>query len=261
MTGSVQSRADSNGGDDLLGPLMVLTTTTGLVDAISFVGLGHVFTANMTGNIVFIGFALGGAQELSIQRSLVALASFATGALLAGAVINHDIIRTPRRRLAFGAGIEAALLIVATIVAIGQSPPPSSSLAYALIVLTALAMGMRNAVVRKLAVADVTTTVLTLTITGLAGDAPFVGGHGARSGRKALSILLMFAGAAIGTVLLLNWGFVIPLALSALLALGVTVVAMRQTRKAKVATPAAGDQRPPTTRPAVPPPESSPPSA
>jgi uncharacterized membrane protein YoaK (UPF0700 family) len=181
--------------------------------------------------VVFIGFALGGAVELSIQRSLAALGAFATGALVAGYVTNRGAIRTPQRQLAFGAGTEAALLIVATIVAVGQSPPLSSSLAYALIVLTGLAMGVRNAVVRNLAVADVTTTVLTLTITGLAGDAPFVGGHGTRSGRKALSILLMFAGALIGTVLLLTWGFMIPLALSALLSLAVAVVAMRQSTK------------------------------
>jgi uncharacterized membrane protein YoaK (UPF0700 family) len=151
--------------------------------------------------------------------------------MVAGSVTNRGAIRTPQRQLAFAAGTEAALLIVATVVAAGQSPPLSSSLAYALIVLTALAMGIRNAVVRKLAVADVTTTVLTLTITGLAGDASFVGGLGTRSGRRGLAIVLMFAGASIGTVLLLNWGFTAPLALSALLAALVTVVAMTQSRK------------------------------
>jgi hypothetical protein len=92
--------------------------------------------------------------------------------------------------------------------------------------------------VRKLAVADVTTTVLTLTITGLAADAALVGGRGARSGRKALSIVLMFAGALIGTVLLLEWGVRIPLALSALLATVVAIAAMRQAPRVQVATTA-----------------------
>ena len=237
MTSGGQPRAESKCvRDDLLGPLTVLTTTTGIVDAISFVGLGHVFTANITGNVVFIGFALGGAHELSIQRSLAALGAFATEAMVAGYVTNRGAIRTPQRQLAFVAGTEAALLIVATISAVGKSPPPSSSLAYALIVLTALAMGVRNAVVRMLAVADVTTTVLTLTITGLAGDAPFVGGQITRSGRKALSIVLMLAGALIGTALLLTWGFMIPLALSASLAAVVTVVAVKQAPKGQVTT-------------------------
>jgi len=225
---TAQARAESKSlGDDLLGPLMILTTTTGVVDAISFVGLGHVFTANMTGNVVFLGFALGGAEGLSIQRSLAALATFAIGAMVAGFVTNRPMIRTQKRQLAFGAGTEAALLTVAAVTAVGQTPPLSSSLAYALIVLTALAMGVRNAVVRNLGIADVTTTVLTLTITGLAGDAPFVGGQGTRSGRKALSIALMLIGALIGTMLLLNWGFTPPLALSALLAVVVAVAAVR----------------------------------
>jgi hypothetical protein len=122
--------------------------------------------------------------------------------------------------------------------ALGQSPSLSSSLAYALILLTGLAMGVRNAVVRKLAVAAVTTTVLTLTITGLAGDAPFVGGQGTRSGCKALSILLMLAEALIGTVLLLTGGFMSPLALSALLAVVVTVVAPGQPPKGQIASTA-----------------------
>jgi hypothetical protein len=37
--------------------LLVLTFTTGLVDAVSFLGLGHVFTTNMIGNIVLLGGA------------------------------------------------------------------------------------------------------------------------------------------------------------------------------------------------------------
>jgi uncharacterized membrane protein YoaK (UPF0700 family) len=225
---STHPRAESKAlGNDLLRPLMILTTTTGVVDAISFVGLGRVFTANMTGNVVFLGFALGGAEALSIQRSLAALTAFAIGAMVAGLVTNRPVIRTQKRQLAFGAGTEAALLAVAAAIAVGQTPPLSSSLAYALIVLTALAMGVRNAVVRKLGVADLTTTVLTLTITGLAGDAPFVGGQGTRSGRKALSIVLMLIGALIGTMLFLNWGFTVPLALSAVLASTVAVATVK----------------------------------
>jgi hypothetical protein len=64
----------------LMFSLMLLTFVTGLVDAASVLGLGRVFTANMTGNVVFLGFALGGAQDVSIAASLVALASFLVGA-------------------------------------------------------------------------------------------------------------------------------------------------------------------------------------
>src|ERR1700680_1756988 len=73
--------------DNLLRPLMVLTVTTGVIDAVSFVGLGHVFTANMTGNVVVIGFGLAGAEGVSVARSLVALGSFAAGAVLGGRLV------------------------------------------------------------------------------------------------------------------------------------------------------------------------------
>ena len=158
-------------GANLLPPLMVLTVTTGVIDAVSFVGLGHVFTANMTGNVVFIGFALAGAQELSLERSLVALAAFAAGALAGGLLTNRSA-RPPAQLLVMAAAGEAAFLAIAAAVGFGQAIPPSWSVAHGLIVLTAIAMGLRNAIVRKLAVADVTTTVLTLTITGLAADSP-----------------------------------------------------------------------------------------
>src|SRR4029077_4947740 len=62
--------------------LLSMTAVTGMVDAVSFLALGHVFTANMTGNVVFLGFAIGGAAGLSVSRSLMALICFAVGALL-----------------------------------------------------------------------------------------------------------------------------------------------------------------------------------
>ena len=66
-----------------LPPLLIsMTLVTGLVDAFSYLLLGHVFVANMTGNVVFLGFALAGAPGFSVVASLAALASFASGALL-----------------------------------------------------------------------------------------------------------------------------------------------------------------------------------
>lgn len=118
---------------------------------------------------------------------------------------------------------EAAFLAIAAVVGFGHAVPPSWSVAHGLIVLTAIAMGLRNAIVRKLAVADVTTTVLTLTITGLAADSPLARGAGTRSGRKVLSILAMLIGALIGTLMLRTWGFMPPLALAAVLAGAVSV--------------------------------------
>src|SRR5437899_11050394 len=67
-----------------------------------------------------------------------------------------------------------------------------------MITFTAIAMGIRNAVVRKLAVPDLTTTVLTLTITGLAADSPIAGGDRPRWSRRVVSVTMMFLGAAAG---------------------------------------------------------------
>ena len=66
---------------DLLVPtLLLLTATTGLVDAVAFLGLGRVFTANMTGNVVFLAFAIAGVKGLSISVSVLALVCFLAGA-------------------------------------------------------------------------------------------------------------------------------------------------------------------------------------
>ena len=69
---------------NLVPVLVALTFVAGLVDAVSFFCLGRVFTANMTGNVVFIGFAVGGAAGLSISRSVTALLAFVSGGIVAG---------------------------------------------------------------------------------------------------------------------------------------------------------------------------------
>jgi uncharacterized membrane protein YoaK (UPF0700 family) len=113
---------------------------------------------------------------------------------------------------------------------LGQAVPPSSFTAHALIVLTAIAMGIRKAIVRKIGVADVTTTVLTLTIAGLAADSALAGGSRTRLGRRVVSILCTVAGALAGTAILCSWGLTPPLTLAALLGSGVSVGALIKLR-------------------------------
>lgn len=75
----------SSGGERTLrATLYALTMVTGPVDAVSFLALGHVFTANMTGNVVFLAFALAGVPSLSVPRSLSSLCAFLAGAVLGG---------------------------------------------------------------------------------------------------------------------------------------------------------------------------------
>ena len=202
--------------------LLVLSLTTGLVDAISVLGLGKVFTANMTGNIVFLGFAVGGAPGFFVAPYLVALASFLAGALVAGRCMAGLASRPRAHILVAAAAVEATLLWAAAVVALGYDVAalaPTWKL-YAIIALTGVAMGARNATVRRLKIADMTTTVLTLTLTGLAAD---FGAGNPNWGRRVASVAAIFAGAAIGAVLVLASGLSVPLVLAGALIVGATL--------------------------------------
>ncbi|MET8586050.1 YoaK family protein [Streptomyces collinus] len=207
-----------------LPPLMLsLTVVTGLVDAVSYLGLGHVFVANMTGNVVFLGFALAGSANLSALASVVSLASFLTGALAGGRLgARFAAHRGHLLRAATAAQtVLVAVTVAVTALAGGQV---GTGVRYTLIVFLGVAMGLQNAVARRLGVPDLTTTVLTLTLTGLAADSAPAGGGTPRPGRRTLSVLAMFAGALLGALLVLGGHLVLTLAL-VLLLLAVTSVA------------------------------------
>jgi uncharacterized membrane protein YoaK (UPF0700 family) len=178
----------------ILFSLLLLTLVTGLVDAASVLGLHHVFTANMTGNVVFLGFALAGRGGTSVAASINALVSFMVGALFGGRVL---FTMSPRAvRIAFG--VELFTFAVATALSLSAFEFAMT----AMVSLLAFAMGLRNAVIRKLAIADMTTTVLTLTVTGLAADSSLARGKNPRWPRRVLAILMMLAGACLGAWLL-----------------------------------------------------------
>jgi uncharacterized membrane protein YoaK (UPF0700 family) len=180
--------------------LLLLTFVTGLVDAVSVLGLGRVFTANMTGNVVFLGFAAAGSPGLSLIRSITALVAFFCGAVIGGRLGTHIDPGVNDRPVFIAFATEAILLLVAMGVAIGAGPDLAdvATRLYPVIALMGLAMGIRNAVVRKLAVPDLTTTVLTLTITGLASDSSLAGGKRTRRGRRAAAVALILIGAMAG---------------------------------------------------------------
>jgi len=181
--------------------LLGMTAVTGLADAVSFLSFGHVFTANMTGNVVFLAFAIAGVPGLSIARSSSALGAFLLGALVGGRTMANAHSDSPLRWALSAFLIELAVLSVATVISIGyRGPEVSTTQLYFLIVLTGFAMGVRNATVRKLAVPDLTTTVLTLTVTGLAADSSLAGGGNPRWQRRAGSVMAMFIGAGLGAV-------------------------------------------------------------
>jgi uncharacterized membrane protein YoaK (UPF0700 family) len=201
----------------LLRTLMVLTLVSGLVDAVSYLGLGRVFTANMTGNVVVLGFAAAGAPGFSVTASLTSLAVFLVGAACGGRAARHI---SSRRRLLISAMIAEAILIgAAAVVAYLASTVGAGWGRYTVIAILALAMGMRNAVIRHLAVRDMTTTVLTQTLTGLAADSSLAGGGNPRAGRRTSAVLAMAMGAFIGAALFLHQRAGVPLTLAAVLSL------------------------------------------
>ena len=198
--------------------LIGLTAVTGLVDAVSYLKLGHVFVANMTGNVVILGFAAGGAAEFSVGVSLVAIGSFLLGAL-AGGRLGSNTGQHRGRFLALSTYAQATALAAAFLVSLASFSVEDVVSAYALVVFLAFAMGLQNATARRLGVADLTTTVLTLTVTGLAADSRLAGGTYPNTGRRLLAIAAMFVGAFVGAVLVFRVGVSAALAVAVVLLL------------------------------------------
>ena len=228
-----------SGAGPLPGLLLVLTVVTGMVDAVSYVALGHVFVANMTGNVVFLGFAIAGVAGLSAKASLVALGSFALGAL-AGGRAGARLGSHRGRYLSAVAAAGALLAALATVGAALAGQPVSQAASYGLIVPLAIATGAQNAMARQLAVADLTTTVLTMTVTGIAADSQLAGGAGGHPARRLTAVAAMALGALASALLVLNVDIVAPLAIvTGLLAATALVAHIRSAPDAPWARPPA----------------------
>jgi uncharacterized membrane protein YoaK (UPF0700 family) len=201
--------------------LLVLTVVTGVVDAVSILSLGRVFVANMTGNVVFVGFAIAGAPGFSLAASLSALAGFVLGAGAGGTLAARVTLR--RRLFAVATGVEVVLLAAGFAILAGLDHRAGSFAADLVAALLAVALGLQNAVVRRLAVMDLTTTVLTMTLTGIAADLRASGGMITLT-RRLLAVLTMLLGAVAGALLDLHagaqWALLLAVALTATVAAG-----------------------------------------
>ena len=215
------------GRSDRFGPLppllVAMTVLTGLVDSFSYLLLGHVFVANMTGNVVFLGFAVAGAQGFSVTASLAALVSFGVGSVLGGRIVAR-FGHHRGHHVAVATATQSLLLAASMILALVGSNPFGPGVRYALIVALSVAMGVQNSTVRRLAVPDLTTTVLTLTVTGIGADGALGGGNGSKSGRRLISVAAMFIGALAGAALVLHVHVALPLVFA--LAIVVVVAAV-----------------------------------
>jgi uncharacterized membrane protein YoaK (UPF0700 family) len=210
--------------------LLVLTFTTGLVDAVSYLGLGHVFTANMTGNVILLGFGIAGSGGLPVVAPLVSLGCFLLGAGAGGALGKQTGHRHPEH-IAGALAIEVGLIATTAILAAAIGVHPDTAAGDLVIALLAVAMGIRNATVRRIGVPDLTTTVLTGTLTALAADSPLIGGTGRGLARRVAAIVAMFTGALVGA-LLLKSSLALPLFAAAGLALATWLVYIPAARRA-----------------------------
>jgi uncharacterized membrane protein YoaK (UPF0700 family) len=182
--------------------LAALTVVSGIVDAVSFLGLGHVFTANMTGNVVLVGFGIAGAPGFSVAASVCALGSFVGGAVAGGHIARRVM---PQRSLLLAVvSLEAAFTAVAAVIVASVAVLDAGWPRYTVIALLAFAMGIRNSVVRRMGVADMTTTVITTTLTGLASESSLAGGRNPNAVHRATSVVCMFTGALVGAALVVH---------------------------------------------------------
>jgi len=215
--------------DDPFGPLppvlVVLTVVSGFVDAFSYLELRHTFVANMTGNVVFLAFSLGGSREFVWWASLLAVAAFVVGAL-AGGRIAHVFGAHRGRHLHLAASVQTVLVAATCVLGAFLDRPYRDAAAAAMIVVLAVGMGLQNATVLALAVPGLTTTVLTRTIAGLMADSAAGGGQ---IGRRIVSVVSLFVGALMGALLIEHgygrWELLVAVAL-----LLVVVAAMARTR-------------------------------
>jgi uncharacterized membrane protein YoaK (UPF0700 family) len=209
--------------------LLVLTAMTGLIDAVSILGLGRVFVANMTGNVVFIGFALAGAPGFSLSASIAALIGFLVGALVGGDLVTRFAGHRGLMLRNTGA-TEFVLIAIAFVLVVPSAGLPGPLVGGVVAALSAAAMGIQNATARRLAVPDLTTTVLTMTLTGIAAD--MRSSPSLTTVRRILAVLTMLLGAVVGAVVVLNLGIAWALGLALVLLGAVVAVAALQSRRA-----------------------------
>ncbi|MBL7499111.1 DUF1275 domain-containing protein [Frankia sp. CNm7] len=208
-----------------------MTFVSGLVDAVAFLGLGHLFVAMVTGNIMFLGFTVAGAPGHSVILLGTAVASFFVGAL-AGARLGQPAGRgsgqdagRPPPPLAVATAVYAGLLVsclaLAAAVEVGSGPGR-----HALVTGLAVAMGLQNATARRLAMPDIPTNVLTTQLTMIAAGSRLASGSGHATRRRVAAPAVMFSGALVGAATLRAVGVVAPLAIASALAIAVTVSAV-----------------------------------
>jgi len=180
--------------------LLLLTFATGLVDAISVLVLGHVFVANMTGNIIFLGFWFVPRAGVDLTAAIVAFVGFLAGTVIGGRLVRHLGVHT-RRWLTTSLGIEVLGLTALSILAGTGVLSYQANTKLLLIVGLAITFGVQNATARQFGIQELSTTVLTSTVVGIGVDSRLAGGTGKREKLRYSVILAMCGGAIVGATM------------------------------------------------------------
>lgn len=217
----MKKRLQANPAGLHLGLMLALTFSTGVIDAVGYLGLDRVFTGNMTGNVVILGMALAGADDLPVVGPVIALLLFMLGALVAGRTLRPVAAGwSNRSTVLFGlVGLVILLAAIPMLVLDDPAEPIKLAVTGAL----GLAMGLQAGAARHIGVKDVTTVVVTSTIVGLAFDSKFGGASGQQWKRRLGAVVLIGVGALVGA-LLLNVHIGLGMAVAAVITLVVALL-------------------------------------
>nr|WP_237686700.1 YoaK family protein [Arthrobacter jiangjiafuii] len=215
--------------------MLALTFSTGVIDAVGYLGLDRVFTGNMTGNVVLLGMAFAGGAELPILRPALALVFFMLGAALAGRMLRKAPEGWSWRTSIALIVVAAALTVLAVFVAVADVQD-NGTLGSITTSYMATVMGVQAATAKRLKVAEITTVVVTSTITGLASDSKLAGGDSRFWQRRALAVALILLGAVAGAAAL-NVGLWLGLALSAAISVAVAAAGYVRHHRERTGAP------------------------
>ena len=180
--------------------LLLLTFATGLVDAVSVLELGHVFVANMTGNVIFLGLWLAPHTVVDVTAALVALICFVAGAVFGGRLARR-LDSQVHRWLGITLSLEVVMLVTLSILAGTGILDYHDYTKLFLIAGLAIAFGIQNSTARQFGIQELSTTVLTTTISGLGFDSRLAGGSGDREKLRYGVVFTILAGATLGATL------------------------------------------------------------
>ncbi len=179
--------------------LLLLTFATGMVDAISLLVLGHLFVANMTGNVIFLGFWFVPRAGVDLTAAVVAVVGFLIGTVVGGRLARH--LEDFRHWITAALGMEVALLATLALLAGAGVLRYHDATKFILIAGLALTFGVQNASARRFGISELTTTVLTTTIVSIGFDSRLAGGTRSRAPLRYGVILTMCGGAVVGATM------------------------------------------------------------